>query len=521
MSNYLAIATVTAALSQFLQTAAQEVVPGVSVTMGRPDGTENGASGARINLYLYQVVPNTAWRNADLPTRRPDGALVQRPQVALDLHYLITFYGNETELEPQRLLGSATGALHAQPVLTQDRIQATIDTFVTRENPDHYLAGSDLAEQVETVKFSPLPLNLEELSKLWTVFFQTPYALSTVYQGSVVLIEGNGTPQRALPVRAPRISGGAFRQPIIESVLSQAGKDQPIVVGGTLLIRGHRLRGDVTRMRIGKVEVTPEDVSDGRISLPLPDLLRAGAQGVQVVHPGGVESNVAPFVLRPTVTWVGFDVQDSKGEPLSGVVKVHVTPAVGRTQRVILLLNELSGERPAAYTFAASSRDADAGEISVPVSGVKAGEYLVRVQVDGAESPLSVDADPDSPTFNQYARPKVAITGCLSNCLRITGIRFSIGRGRIRGQVTAEDENDRPVVGATVSATWTLPDGTTQDQTGKTKQDGTLSRRFSVPDGEGVYTLTITNVTKDDYAFDPDCSVLSESITRRWARERG
>ena len=49
-----------------------------------------------------------------------------RPQAALDLHYLLTFYGNEAQLEPQRLLGSVVRTLHARPVLTRQQIQQTI-----------------------------------------------------------------------------------------------------------------------------------------------------------------------------------------------------------------------------------------------------------------------------------------------------------------------------------------------------------------------------------------------------------
>ena len=42
-------------------------------------------------------------------------------------------------------------------------------------------------------------MNLEELSKLWSVFFQTPYALSIAYQASVVLIEPDLEPIDAAP----------------------------------------------------------------------------------------------------------------------------------------------------------------------------------------------------------------------------------------------------------------------------------------------------------------------------------
>jgi hypothetical protein len=95
MSNFLAIATVTAALRQTLNAVAGIDVPGAEVTTMRPDEPTN--TDARVNIYLYQVTPNAAWRNADLPTRRNDGGLVQRPQVALDLHYLLTFYGDCTQ----------------------------------------------------------------------------------------------------------------------------------------------------------------------------------------------------------------------------------------------------------------------------------------------------------------------------------------------------------------------------------------------------------------------------------------
>jgi hypothetical protein len=433
MSNFLAIATATTALSQLLQVAANEAVPGATVTTVRPESMDSAVPDPAINVYLYQVVPNPAWRNADLPTRRADGTMIQRPQAALDLHYLLTFYGDEGELEPQRLLGSATSILHAQPVLTREMISAAVST-VTAGDSDHYLVDSDLAEQIETVKFAPLPLNLEELSKLWTVFFQTPYALSVTYRGSVVLIEAQGTPQRALPVRKPLLYSTTFRQPVIEQVLSQAGADQPIVAGTTLLVQGQRLRGDMapgadaTRLRIGEVELTldPEDVSNKEIRLdlsspPFPDgTLRAGVWGVQVIHPmmmgeppllhSGVESNVAPFVLRPSVA--GIAVADATE------VTITFNPAVGRTQRVVLLLNEFnppSNRAVRRYSFEAPpdngiQDDAETtASITFAMSGVASDEYLLRVQVDGAESPLTVDTDPDSPTFNQYIEPRVTI----------------------------------------------------------------------------------------------------------------
>lgn len=198
MSNHLAIATVTTGLVRYLQGAVGADVGNAVVTAVRPDGPNSGVPQVGVNIFLYQATPNAAWRNHDLPTRRPDGGLTQRPQIALDLHYLLTFYGDETQLEPQRILGSTVRALHARPILTRQEIRSAVAA-------SPFLAGSDLADEIETVKFSPQPLTLEELSKLWSVLFQTTYTLSMAYDASVVLIAAETRPQMAQPVATPAI----------------------------------------------------------------------------------------------------------------------------------------------------------------------------------------------------------------------------------------------------------------------------------------------------------------------------
>ena len=392
MSNFLAIATVTEALKQMLDATVGRDVPGANATAVQP--SESGDKG--VNIYLYQVSPNSSWRNEDLPTRRDDSTIAQRPRAALDLHYLLTFYGEEAHLEPQRLLGSVVAALHAQPVLTRQRIR---DAIANAENG--FLNGSDLADEIELVKFTPIPLSLEELYNLWSGFFQTSYSLSVAYHASVVFVEGMEVPQRALPVLDRNLYVATFSQPLIGQVTSQEGSNKPIVSGSTLVIRGKRLRGDMTRVLIGGTEVEPEKVDETKIVLALPDSIRAGVQSLQVVQKimmgtppephQGVESNVTAFVLRPTIT------------KIDDATKVaSVTPTIGQRQRVVILLNELTENTPAAYTFVLPSRDADSNEITIPVSGVEAGTYLVRVQVDGAESLLDLED-------GEYAGPKVVI----------------------------------------------------------------------------------------------------------------
>lgn len=82
---------------------------------------------------------------------------------------------------------------------------------------------------------------------------------------------------------------------------------------------------------------------------------------------------------------------------------------------------------------------------------------------------------------------------------------------RVRGTVVVKDGDNTAVTGATVSVTWDLPDGTSLSQTATTNGRGRAN--FSATDGEGTYTLTVTDIDASGYVFDPDNSVLMKSIT--------
>jgi hypothetical protein len=411
MSNHLAVATVTAALSDMLQTAILPDVSGATVTTLLPSNNGNMPA-VGVNVFLYQAMPNAAWRNEDLPTRRDGGALAQRPRAALDLHYLLTFYGDDGKLEPQRVLGSVVRTLHERPILTRAGIRATI-----AKQAYSFLAASNLADDVELVRVTPLGLSLEELSKLWSVYFQTPYHLSVAYVATVVLIESEVSTQDALPVRQRNLYVVPFRAAVIEEIVSAAGDDAFITAASTIVIRGRQLRGEITEVHVGGVTITPapENVSDTRITIALPTTLRAGVQGLQVVHPQlmgtppvahrGTESNLAPFVLHPEI------VTPSPG---AGEISVKLKPNAGKTQRAILFLNELnppSTRAARAFSFDATPRNRpadppDTDTLTFPIAGVATGDYLVRVQIDGADSPVQRDPDPNQP---RYIGPAVTI----------------------------------------------------------------------------------------------------------------
>jgi hypothetical protein len=399
MSNFLAIATVTAALREVLQPVVSNAVANAKVGFSRPDGSGAPPS-PTVNVYLYQITPNAAHRNDDVPARRLDGTLAQQPQAAFDLHYLFTFHGDDAQLEPQRLLGAVASALHAQPVLSRAAVAKALADFT-------FLRTSNFGDQVERVRFTPTSLSLEEFSKLWSAFFQIEYSLSAVYQASVVLIESEDRPVAALPVQRRTVAVVPFRSPHIDRVVAQAGAEQPIVAGSTLLIQGQQLRGEVTLTLIDNQELVPADIKDAEVTLPLRASLRAGVKGVQVVHKlplsapptlhRSFESNVAPFVLRPTITAI------SAGVPTAGVTPVTLTlsPNVGVGQRAVLILNNLSVSPPTAFTSGPVVSAADSNQITIGIAGVPTGTYLARVQIDGAESLLAVDSS------NQFSGPTV------------------------------------------------------------------------------------------------------------------
>lgn len=414
MSNALAIATVTETLVLVLTGAlSSSGVSGAKVTATRPDDTPNLPLTGGVNIFLYQVSPNPYLRNADLPTRQNDGTLLHRPQAALDLYYLMTFYGQDTSLDQQRLLGCVVRQLHAFPALRHsDIVNAQAIAFLT---------GSDLADQVELIRFTPVNYSLEELSKLWSVFLKTDYALSVAYVASVVLIETDDlSPATALPVLRPCLTATPFSLTVITSVQPQAvdllsppGATQITLIGQSL-----SPADGVAFLTPGVTEpiagiIISGDAGQDQLTVELPPGLRPGVNTVTLIllsspssppesppcpEPRVVaQSNAAAFILRPAVSFI-------TPSPAGQIVAV-VSPAVGPAQQVTLLLNQVGSSppgpplafqlpgladatQPGAFTFATSFTPVG----SNPPVSVPPGTYLARVRVDTAESPLTVDA---------------------------------------------------------------------------------------------------------------------------------
>ncbi|MGA9365503.1 MAG: DUF4255 domain-containing protein [Bacteroidota bacterium] len=431
MSNALAIATVTTALAQIVRSAAQSVVDGAEVVTGRPDPT--ATPGHRIHLFLYQVSPNGAMRNDDLPTRSPDGKLVSRPTVALDLHYLLAFYGDETQLETQRMLGAVVRDLHSKPVLTSAMIQNAIAS-------QSFLAGSNLADAFEQVKFTPLAVSLEELSKLWSVFFQTPYALSVAYQGTVVLIQSEEAVQHALPVlrRGQTDRGvdtllGPF--PLLESVyfgMPQDGIQQPrppslptAQLGLALIVAGRNLWGESVVMRFSHsklaltqelpVAVTDLSTTELKVLLPspgsgssqedwAPGLYMVTAVDKQSGSSRERSSNGLPVALSPIISAIEPGTTIPRDAQGTATIIITCQPRVRNQQQAVLLVagkevvGKINQDNPDKLIFIIERAPAAAAE-------------LIRLRVDGIESLPFKRVDLPPPTrFEFDVNQKVTIT---------------------------------------------------------------------------------------------------------------
>ena len=446
MSNALAIASVTAVLKDLLDNAVIDhslntsmrdrievsSLPIDLIKTGKPESPQ-------INIFLYDVAPNQGWRNVGLPSHGRQGQRLENPPLALDLYYLFTAYGTQ-DFGAEILLGYAMQTMHEMPVLTRDAIRKALASpsppVIGDELPPAAgdLSASDLAEQFELIKITPHQLNSEEKSKLWSAF-QTNYRPSVAYHVSVVLIEGRHSTASALPVRERAFYSMPANQPVIEQMKAEEGNNgpEPITVGSTVVISGRQLLADITKIRLGGIEIipAPQNITDTQIKvkietgLPMSQDLRAGIQGVQVVHEipmgtpptdrPGPESNVSAFVLHPTITPSVSNVDSTTSNShtiYSADITVIFDPLVGRTQRIIMMLNEFDppDNRPArSYSFHAPSRDQDVNSVIIHVTDIEAGDYMVRVQVEGAQSPLIVDNDPVSPTFGQYSSPAVTI----------------------------------------------------------------------------------------------------------------
>lgn len=404
MSNFLAIATVTATVGELIRIAiSRDVpgsVPGAVVTHVPVESMELDRNAPGVNVYLYDVRRNIGLTNNDLPTRNAKNGLLNRPQIALNLEYLLTFFGDDRRLEPQRLMGTVLSALHAEPALPRKLIRDTVRNY-------DYLASSNLADQIELVKFTDVSLSIDDFSKLWSVFLQGDYRLSHIFEATVVLIDEPVEPQAPLPVRTASVRAIPFRDPRITAVWADDPSTKAILPGDEVVVRGSNLAGEITRLALDANVFDPASVSEGEIRFRLdPDWLwlRPGISVLQVLQYARfgesarltASSNSIAVPIHPRIAL-------QKKEPVTNAIRLvfSIEPSLMPMQDVQLLLNAYEG--PASYRINAEPRREISGEVWFVVPEQITGDFLVRIDVAGVQSLLELDQE------QRYSNPRVTL----------------------------------------------------------------------------------------------------------------
>jgi len=427
VSNALAIAGVTAVLKDLLDTGlidhqvTDAMGMGVTVSALAPDAIQLGSDAQpRLNLFMHQVTPNGAWRNASHPWVDAAGRRIANAPLALDLHYLLTAYGS-AELQAEVLLGYAMQLLHETPVLTRDAIR----TALVPPNPPlngsllpsvyQALRAADLADQVEQIKITPEKMDTEELSKLWTAL-QAHYRPTAPYVVTVVLIQSTQPSRSPLPVLSRGLVDPVTKVEqgvrVVASLVPPYPEIEAITLphaqiaaqlGDSIQLDGHDLDGSNHALllshawlRINRTLTLPTSVTAAAVKFQLTDdpaNFPAGIYGatLQVLRPGEPIprlSNQVALAIAPQIT----ALPPSANLDASGNLTLTPTckPDVQLGQRVSLVLG---GIEVLAQPFGLSS--------STPTfvfEGLPTGPYWVRLRVDGVDS-LLVNRSTSPPSF--------------------------------------------------------------------------------------------------------------------------
>ena len=408
MSNPLAIAATTITLQAILQSAivsdpADTDLTDTTVTILPPDKARGNGNANQLNLFLYQIVPNAAWRNMNIPSQVATGE-TGNPPLALTLHYLLTAFGkdNDTTLPfGHHLLAKAMSILYDHALLGPDEIRAaTSATF----------PGSDLDKQVERVRITLQPMSLEEISKLWTGLV-TQYRLSVGYEVSVMLIDSTQAQKTPLPVLTRGVSSPASLIPPFPALDQvQFPNSQPsALLGDSLILTGNNLDGT----SVGLVFNHPL----WSAPVEIPPQPGGTATQVTVIIPNSPANWPAGFytlsltVQRPTETYRRTTNQLSFGL----APKITVAPPSAAGPNITYTVTCSPEVRPEQYAalllgdqeIVAQPHSTQTATLSFQAQNLSAGKYFVRLRVDGVDS-LLVNRAVTPPMFDPTQ--KVTVT---------------------------------------------------------------------------------------------------------------
>ncbi|MEI6340902.1 MAG: DUF4255 domain-containing protein [Verrucomicrobiota bacterium] len=435
MSNAFAIAAVSAALRGLLtrQLASAQSVGIVSsqasVTAQPPDRIDitSQTPPTRLNLFLYDVVPNPGLANEWLATHGTDGARLTNPVLALDLFYLISAFGS-VDFETEILLGHAMLAMQESPGLSRAAIRRLLDPAppdATGRLPRTFRTRAvELAEQTERITITHQPISNDAMSRIWSSL-QGHYRPSATYRVSVVLLEGNRPTRTPFPVLS---RGTTIHPDLLPSIPTLLAVEPP--AGRTALLPtdvvrllGHVLNGtgarvvlrQMTGVReiavvIGNVAGSTETAFDLSTATPAGSMAAGSWQLSYEVTPPGASrarrTNELAVTLAPVVTWPATPTAGiSVAAPGQLEMEFTVNPPLRAGQQVSVFVG---GEEWPAFTVASdTSNPVLRGPLPAPMLA-PGSRHLFRLRVDGAESetirrPQTADPPGTPPGFEPTA----------------------------------------------------------------------------------------------------------------------
>jgi hypothetical protein len=235
-----AIQRVTKTLSDLLL---DRMVTAETITFGPPYLKPDGK--ARINLFLYAVAENAAFRNEEDPRVAVNGQYGS-PPLALELSYLLTTYGDRegedngvmpesaADLAAQRILGDAMRVFHDVPIISR----STPAQSALLGRP--FVLDPGLQTEFESLRVVPRSMSLDDLSKLWTAL-KDEFQRSVAYNVSVVRIARPKVVAANPPVlsRTIDVRPAPGIGPAISALSPQsAGALEPVTITGSGMIAG-------------------------------------------------------------------------------------------------------------------------------------------------------------------------------------------------------------------------------------------------------------------------------------------
>lgn len=420
MSNPLAISAVSAAFLRRILSAANAAVPSAKVRLGAPTAKLAEDAKPLVNLHLYRVEPNPTHANDHLPTRGGGGQARGPSKLALNLHYVLSFYGDHEKFEPDLMAGEVMLALEHEPVLSRSTVAAAI-----ADNED--IEDSDLADALARLRVTRQLMTLDDFSKVWSIFYQVPYALSLAYEVNHVVIESADRAAMPLPVARPGIWVSPIAALRLDSAGAEPGRPQPPVWGGTLHVAGRGLSRPGLELHVDGAPLNTANVTAKSEALEIPLVgatfgggdLAVGVHRLQAIAPAApgqpdhlrARSNALAFALSPAISVVSV-TSPPGGATASGTVRIAFTPAVRPAQSVRLLLDARDAGAPLQVVLpgrdpaAAGAPDAT---LDFAFTDVPRRRYLVRADIDGLLSQVQIDGSAGSPTFGQITGPELVL----------------------------------------------------------------------------------------------------------------